>query len=48
MTSDGWKVSGPSAIQRRAPLTSRPTPGMSTRTSSPTPAMNSHGAAACQ
>ena len=32
-SSDGWKVSGPKASQRRAPFTSTPTPGMSTATS---------------
>ena len=48
MTSEGWKVAGPSEIQRRAPFTSRPMPGMSTRVSTPTPAMKSQGAATCQ
>ena len=32
-SSDGWKVIGPNASQRRAPLTSTPTPGTSTATS---------------
>ena len=34
----------PSAIQRRAPLTSLPMPGMSTTMSNNSEAMNSHGA----
>ena len=35
------------ASQRRLPFTSRPMPGISTSTSSPTPTTNSHGAACC-
>jgi hypothetical protein len=35
-------------IQRRLPLTSRPIPGISTATSSTTPATNRYGAARCQ
>jgi hypothetical protein len=34
MISDGWNCSGPAPSQRRAPLTSMPTPGIFTATSS--------------
>ena len=33
-SSEGWKVSGPAAIQRVAPLALTPTPGTNTRPSS--------------
>ena len=35
MISLGWNCSGPAPIQRRAPLTSTPMPGIFTATSSP-------------
>src|SRR5262252_4448182 len=47
MNSEGCRLISPSDSQRRAPLTSRPTPGMSTRMSRTTVITNSHGAARC-
>src|SRR6266702_2534071 len=47
MNSEGCKFARPSESQRRAPLTSRPNPGTSSRTRSATPSTNSHGAARC-
>src|SRR5712672_694206 len=47
MNSEGCSVAGPSESQRRAPLTSRPSPGASSRASSATPSTKSHGAACC-
>ena len=43
-TSDGWKPMGPNDSQRRAPLTTLPTPGMSTAISSTRANTKSHGA----
>src|SRR5436309_372784 len=45
MNSEGCSVAGPSESQRRAPLTSRPSPGASSSASSATPSTKSHGAA---
>ena len=47
MNSDGCTLMTASESQRREPLTERPMPGISTRTSSTAPAMNSHGASFC-
>ncbi|MNT99297.1 hypothetical protein D3C72_2421130 [compost metagenome] len=47
-TSDGWKPTGPMDSQRRAPLTTLPTPGISTATSSSSAATKSQGAARSQ
>ena len=43
ITSDGWNVSGPAPSQRRAPLTSTPTPGIRTSTSMTAAAPTSSG-----
>src|SRR5712691_5647926 len=48
MNSEGCTFTTAKESQRRAPLTSRPKPGTSSRTRSATPSRNSHGAAACQ
>src|SRR6266568_322664 len=47
MNSEGCTLTIPKESQRRAPLTSRPNPGTSSRTRSATPSTNSHGAARC-
>src|SRR5712691_5321232 len=47
MNSEGCTLTIPKESQRRAPLTSRPSPGTSSRTRSATPSTNSHGAARC-
>src|SRR5205809_1512909 len=47
MNSEGCNVASPSESQRRAPLTSRPSPGASNRASSATPSTKSHGASCC-
>src|SRR5882762_962118 len=47
MNSEGCSVASPSESQRRAPLTSRPSPGASSRASSTTPRTKSQGAACC-
>src|SRR5260370_42613976 len=47
MNSEGCRFTSPSESQRRAPLTSRPSPGASSRASSATPSTKSHGAACC-
>jgi hypothetical protein len=48
MISDGWMFMNPSGIQRRAPLTLRPMPGISTTTRPTTPSRNSGSAQRCQ
>ena len=48
ISSDGCRLIMPSEIQRRAPSTTLPMPGISTATSSSSPSTNSHGAAFCQ
>ena len=47
-SSDGWKLMGPSASQRRAPLTTLPTPGTSTTISISRAAPKSQGASRSQ
>src|SRR5437667_9480540 len=47
MNSEGCSFTKPSESQRRAPFTSRPSPGASNRASSATPSTKSHGAACC-
>src|SRR5713226_5394295 len=47
MNSEGCRFAGPRESQRRAPFTSRPSPGASSRASSATPSTKSHGAARC-
>src|SRR5438093_6147368 len=47
MNSEGCTFTTPKESQRRAPLTSRPNPGTSSRTRRATPSTNSQGAARC-
>src|SRR5712692_5249840 len=47
MNSEGCTFTIPKESQRRAPLTSRPNPGTSSRTRRATPSTNSQGAACC-
>ena len=48
MNSEGWTLTMTSDSQRLEPLTDLPTPGISTRTSSSAPPMNSQIAPRCQ
>ena len=48
MSSEGWKLIGPSGSHRTAWLTSRPIPGTSTTASSAIDTPKSHSVSRCQ